>query len=672
MTLYFAIFKEPFVFRKYFFLLFLILSTTRLESSEISIYLEEEKPKEWVWALIELTLKDGEYSYWLNPGEGGYAPSIDWNLPEGYLLEELIWEAPTPFTKLGQISYGYSKKIRALAKLKVSEEGAFQKGDLTLNYLTCDDHSCEPKSSYGEFGFSKIAKDPRGIQEKFDSIRQKIPLDNESLKAKLSQDGVEISIPYRKDVKQAWILPYKQGIVDPKDKVEILEKGSELLFSIPLSKKAGKTFPGILLIEENGQLKAWQLTEASFAPREERAPSSMGLFMALILAFLGGLILNLMPCVLPVLSLKILSFIELSKKEEKIALRYGVFFTLGVLASFWILGICLLLLRSYGAHIGWGFQLQHPIFVLSLLLLFFLMGLSLFGLFEWGSFFSKLGRYQKISKGGTVFLSGMFATLVATPCTGPLLGPALGLALTMDPPMSLTLLTVIGLGLSFPYLLFSASPSLLRFLPKPGPWLISFKQLMGFLMMATVIWFIWVLQDQVASNDLLFEVLLALLVIAFGAWLYGKFQFVKQGLFKKGLSVALVALGIFFAFDSVSDEKTPSPSWESYSYSKVESAIEQGLPVFIDFTAKWCLICQANKVVLDSDKLQDAFQKHNVLTLRADWTKKDSEITKALAKFGRSGVPLYVLYQKGRPPKVFSQLLSQRNIIAELEDAYVY
>lgn len=628
------------------------------------------------WALIEVPLNKGEYSYWLNPGEGGYAPSLTWDIPEGLVVEDVIWETPKPFIKLGQISYGYSKRMRALVKLSVKKGWKASqsiKGSLAIDYLVCDDEACIPEQGKNEFFLSsleKTQKDQRRIQEKFESIRKRIPLENKQLQAVIDRDMLVLRMPGIEHVSKAWVIPYKQGIINPKDTVQITSEDG-LQFSIPLSQAVEAPIEGILLVEGKGRTKAWKITEGSFLNKiqseTESISNSMGLIMALGLAFVGGLLLNIMPCVLPVLSLKILSFVELSKKENKRVFRYGILFTLGVLVSFWILGFLLLFLRAYGAEIGWGFQLQQPLFVVVLLLLFFLMGLSLFGLFEWGNSFIKLGKYQKLSKGGGVFLSGMFATLVATPCTGPLLGPALGLALTLNPPTSLALLSMIGLGLASPYLAFTAFPSLMRFLPRPGAWLITFKQFLGFLMMATVIWFIWVLQDQIASSFLLLQILRALLVISFGAWIYGKSQLVKKKLFKGILGLTFVVIGIFLAIDGVRGDEDQRAHWGEYHYSKIERALDNGRPVFVDFTAKWCLICQANKVVLDSESVQNSFKKHNVLALRADWTKKDPEITKALQKFGRSGVPLYVLYRKGHTPKIFSQLLSQGNIINELE-----
>ena len=404
----------------------------------------------------------------------------------------------------------------------------------------------------------------------------------------------------------------------------------------------------------------------------ETAPSiatnEISIIFGFFFAFVGGLILNLMPCVFPVISLKVLGFVNQAHNDPKKAWQHGLVFTFGILLSFWILAGVLLVIRAGGAQVGWGFQLQSPIFVIFLTILLFLLALNLFGVFELGLFLTRSGSVLVGRSGWSEsFLSGVLATVVATPCTAPFMGVALGLALSQPPVVSMGIFTCLGLGMAFPYLLLSRFQTLIKFIPRPGQWMESFKQFMGFLIMATVIWLLWLLQI-LAGPDALVNVLCGFVVIALGMWVYGTWGGVskKRALRLTAISVSffLVAAGTVYPVrqlpinssemkgDVAHSQVAGGINWQAFSREKVEQLTSEGRHVFIDFTAAWCLSCLANeRLAFSSKSVQDKFKELNIVPIKADWTHRNEEITQELARFGRSGVPFYVLYDGNRIDK---------------------
>jgi thiol:disulfide interchange protein DsbD len=410
----------------------------------------------------------------------------------------------------------------------------------------------------------------------------------------------------------------------------------------------------------------------------------IGFVWALILAFAGGMILNLMPCVLPVVSFKVLSFVKMAGQSRITTLKHGLAFFWGIMISFWVLAGLLLILQAYGKSVGWGFQLQEPIFVSVLAALLFVFGLSLFGVFELGaSLASWAGQKQAGSRTQepllASFLSGVLATVVATPCTGPFLGTAVGFAATLPPIWSMMIFTSLGLGMAFPYLVLSAFPALLKWMPRPGPWMETFKQLMGFLMVATVLWLLWVFAGQ-TDTLALFILLLGFFVLSIGAWIYGRWGSPVKSKRSRLVSYVLVLICVALAGQMMVTASSltaadPQAShqtgggWETFSSERLQELRLKGVPVFIDFTAKWCLICQANHLVLSTNEVEQKMEQLGVVRMKADWTRNDPEITTVLRKFGRNGVPLYLLYgtDPESAPEVLPQLLTPEVVKSYLE-----
>ena len=397
---------------------------------------------------------------------------------------------------------------------------------------------------------------------------------------------------------------------------------------------------------------AWDINiPLAFSAEATSANSETLSLKILLLAFMGGLVLNLMPCVFPVIGIKIMGFVKQAGNDRRHITLHGLVFTLGVLVSFWILAGLLIFLRMQGEQIGWGFQLQSPSFVFALSLLLFVFALNLAGLFEVGTSAVGVGS-QLTGKAGfcSSFFSGALVTVVATPCAAPFVAVALGAAFILPYLAAFLVFTVIGLGLSFPYLILSAIPSLVRLLPKPGAWMETFKQLMSFPLFATVGYLIWVLAGQTEGYGLL-AVLFALTLAAVAAWVYGRWATLVQKppirYTAQILALVILAIAIFIGYP-----RDPQQTWETWSPEKVERLRSQDKTLFVDFTARWCATCQTNKAsVFGSQKVLDALAEKEVILLKADWTKHDPEITQALKRFGRSAVPFNLIYipQKDEP-----------------------
>jgi thiol:disulfide interchange protein/DsbC/DsbD-like thiol-disulfide interchange protein len=375
--------------------------------------------------------------------------------------------------------------------------------------------------------------------------------------------------------------------------------------------------------------------------------STTGLGLTLLFAIVGGLILNLMPCVFPVLGIKIVGFVNQSGNERRKVTMHGVAFTFGVLLSFWVLAGLLATLRAGGEQLGWGFQLQSPLFVFALTVVMLVFALSLSGVFEFGLSATGVGSSRQMGQGyGGSFFAGVLATVVATPCSAPFLAPALGAALALPTLQSFLVFTVIGIGLSAPYLLLSIFPQAVKALPRPGRWMETFKQVMAFPLYATVAYLIWVLAGQVGENGLLMA-LLGLTTISMAVWLYGRFNRPGSSVMRGrvglvgGVALLLIGLNLGWPLAAAPTDIV----WEPWSAERVAQLREDDRAIYIDFTARWCATCQANKkVVFASDTVKRYFRDHKVATLKADWTNADPRITAELAKWHRSAVPFNMVY----------------------------
>ncbi len=638
------------------------------------------QPGQTLWVALRLKSEPSWHTYWRNPGDSGLATTMHWLLPKAFEAGAIQWPYPHKIAVPPLATYGYEGEVFLLtaikvpATLKVGNKVTFA---AQVEWLECA-AICLPGAADLQLTLPVLstAGMPTAWANALEQTRAQLPLANAGWQFAATQNGEHIVLTavrptwFRGEVSRAEFFAENDLIAAAApQKFTSTTTG----FTLELQRAANpaaspKTLQGVMVTPDGwrtaGSERAVSLTTAI-------TPSSaLGFLPALGLAFVGGLLLNLMPCVLPVLSLKVLGFVAQARQDQSKVWQHGAIFTAGVLSSLWALVGVLLVLRAGGEQLGWGFQLQSPQFLVGLSVFLFLFGLNLFGVFEVGTSFSRAGEIVPEQGLGGSFLSGVVATVVATPCSAPFMGSALGYALTQPTGVALAVFTALGLGMASPYVLLANSPALLKFVPKPGAWMETFKQAMGFLILTTVVWLAWVLGVQSGANALS-GLLLALLLASVGAWIFGRW-----GNFLQPQPVKLIAIGLALSFlggglalawgqipgataTKLSKTEVSSSVWEPYSGERLAQLRASGKPVFVDFTAAWCLSCQVNKrVALQNPEVQAAFSKQGITLLEADWTQRDATITQALAEFGRSGVPLYLLYGGKSAPEILPEILT--------------
>jgi thiol:disulfide interchange protein/DsbC/DsbD-like thiol-disulfide interchange protein len=648
-------------------------------------------PGRKVWLGLRLAHQDGWHTYWKNPGDSGLPTTLQWTLPEGVQAGDIAWPAPKKFP-LGELAnYGYEGTVLLPVPLRIAD--SFKTDALVLrlqaSWLVCR-RECIPQdgqfvlslptqsstASHGAAFEAALAAQPRELPagESRIEVREQtlqialagLPTEARGGKLELFAETAAI-IETAGAWQQSWEGPLWRAQVplsklrsegpDRLPLVLALPDGRAWRIDAPVSGRwpapaAAATLPPTL----EAALKAAAQEAAQRPPHSE--PSGAGWLLALLGALLGGLILNLMPCVFPVLAIKALGF----SQQRGDRLQQGLAYTAGVLLSFVALGALLLALRAGGQELGWGFQLQNPAIVAALAVLFTLIGLNLAGLFEFTQLApGRLAALQWRHPAADAALSGVLAVAIASPCTAPFMGASLGAALSLPAWQGLAIFAMLGLGMALPYLLISAVPALGRALPKPGPWMLRLKQVMAFPMLATVIWLMWVLGQQ-SGIDGVAALMVVLLLMALLLWTLG-----LQGRGRRvGGMLALLTLagGLWWAAPQVVRSTAPATAssdgpWQAWRPGLVQQLTAQGRPVLVDFTAAWCITCQYNKktVLTHPAVLADA-QQRQVALLRADWTQRDNAVTAALAELGRAGVPVYALYAPGRPPVLLSEVLS--------------
>jgi len=696
---------------------------------------EEEtiQPGKPFWVALHLNVEKDWHVYWKNPGDAGLPLQVNWQLPEGFQAGPLQWPFPEKFTTADMVGFGYEGEVILLSLITPSKELNSSTIPLQadIRWLVCSPLTCQPGSKTLKTVLQVSSETPKtrlDVAELFEKGRQNLPQTQVKIKTIRKHGLVQLEllqddkIGSPQPIHQAYFFPEQQNIIDhtAEPTVARVENDQSSYFvNLKGSDEIGaksKVLKGVLVLHigqgSHETIKAFdidspigddedhhllslldqpvQLQNSAIIGNATLLSTSSyafegGLGWAIILAFTGGMLLNLMPCVLPVMSFKVMSFVKMAGQSRSLTLKHGLMFSLGVILSFWALASVMLVLRTYGQAVGWGFQLQEPLFVVILATILFIFALNLFGVFEWGlSVASWAGQTQVDTaqkKQGYLssFLSGVLATAVATPCTGPFLGSAVGFAVTLPIFQSLLIFTSLGIGMCFPYVLLSLFPSFLRFLPKPGAWMETFKQLMGFLLLATVLWLLWVFSAQ-TDNLSLMCLLAGFLCFSIGAWCYGQgsaplvsqkkrlFAYALVGCFIfAGVQIILLPRATWSKTDNVAQQHSQWEGWEPFSPERVAELRAQGKPVLIDFTAKWCLICQANHLILDSQEVNKHFNESGVVRMYADWTKSDPVITQELSKFGRNSVPLYVFYgsEEQKEPKILPQVLTSDIVINE-------
>ena len=656
-------------------------------------------PGSTFWVAVHLRMDPKWHTYWRNPGDSGLATHLDWDLPEGFQAGPVEWPYPERVDLPPLSVYAYEGEVLLLTRLQAPDTlvpGTTVPLRVRARWLACE-VNCIPGEASLELTLPVMDQVPAPDPEKvklFAAARAKLPLKTSGweIQASGSEKDFQIEITHPEGfsypLKSVSFFPYDDSLIDHAvaQKFRAAQKGYVLQVKRSrLEAPLPERLEGILVASEGwrgpGSEQALEISlpvGTALPGSEVPEPSGMSLWTALLSAFLGGLILNLMPCVFPVLSIKILNFVDQAQQKKTSPGLHGLAFTAGVLLSFWLLAGALLLLRAGGREIGWGFQLQSSAFLVFLAVLFFLLGLNLFGLFEIGTGLTGLGGLLAGRSGlGESFFGGILATVIATPCTAPFMGAALGYALTQPAGVSLVVFTSLGLGMAAPYQVLSLFPSLLRFIPRPGAWMITLKRVMGVLLLATVAWLAWILDLQRGRTAAAF------LGAGFVLTTAGFLLFRRQGFRPAAWAILLAGLLLPFAglkaapSSSLTLSRSVAPGqglhWEVYSPERLEALRREGTPVFLDFTAAWCLTCHVNeKVALDSAKVRERFEALGIVPMKADWTSRDESITRALAMYGRSSIPLYVLYgpAAAAPPVLLPEVLTPEIVLNTVEKVF--
>jgi thiol:disulfide interchange protein/DsbC/DsbD-like thiol-disulfide interchange protein len=674
---------------------------------------------------LHLKSDSGWHTYWINPGDAGMATTLKWELPPGFTAGPIQWPTPEKHEMGGLMTYGYAGDVYLLITITPPKDNLPQHFDLKAkaSWLVCQEECIPGRAEFTlslDSGLMNLRL-PVENKDLFEQARARLPVKDSKLNvvhAEYSGSNFILDVDAGDfvDIKTVRFFPEQGNVLGNLDsdnppatntgKPLADGRSEQIHLFIKLQQNGDKPdkLSGVLVSEKPLLDNAKALYLPEFPLKSEVAvavpsggsaspatapplgtaavtPEAPPLLIAVLgAAFLGGLILNLMPCVLPVLSLKVFSLMKHAGNDPKTAWVQGAAFTAGVVISFWLLAGLLLVLRAAGNHLGWGFQMQSPGFVLGLIFLFFLLALNLFGVFELGA--SLVGLDAKaagnLSGLASSFGNGALATLAATPCTAPFMGSALGFAAQQPAIISLLIFTFLALGMATPYLLLTIFPGALRFVPKPGAWMEAFKQFMGFLLMATVIFLVYVFGALVGGDQVPW-LLLTLLLAGIAAWIYGRW-FTPVHSAPVRLIAFILALGLLgYAVGwgvSLAKEDTTvhagatADGWQPWTPEAVDAALAKGDPVFVDFTAAWCLSCKVNeRVALGTDEVKKAFADHKVTLFRADWTHSDPTISKTLQDYHRDGVPLYLLYspQKKDAPQVLPEVLTPGIVLDALK-----
>jgi thiol:disulfide interchange protein DsbD len=629
---------------------------------------------------LRLQMAPGWHTYWRNPGDAGVPPELDLTLPEGAAAGPIAWPAPERLSEGGVMTYAYTGEVL----LPVTVTPAAASGAITAHatWLVCE-KICVPEE--GDFRLDLPAGPPSPSPQAplFAAAGQRMPRPS-PFAASFAPDGT-LSVSGAgldpASVAQAYFLPAANGAIDDSapQRMAVHQGGFTLALKPGPNFDAGAPLEGILQIRDRGgeQADLWQSVQAGGAPALASSPSALPLGRIVALALLGGLILNLMPCVFPVLAMKALGIARLSGERRFVVRTHALSYTAGVVLAFVALGAALLMARTAGSAAGWGFQFQSPIFVAGIAWLLFAVGLNLSGVFEIG--FGGAGAGQGVAaRGGHLgsFATGLLAVVVATPCTAPFMGAAIAAGLAAPAAVTMLVFAAMGVGLAAPYLLLALVPALARLMPKPGRWMDIFKQALAFPMYAAAAWLVWVLSQQTGPTGVL-TCLVGIVLLGFAGWALGVAQAsagVKGRRVGRSAAIAglLAALAVLSGVPVAPTEGTVAEAGvEAFSPARLAALRAQGKPVFIDMTAAWCVTCLVNeRVAITTAPMQQEFARRGIVYLKGDWTRQDPEITAFLRAHGRDGVPLYVYYPAdGREPVVLPQILTEGLLLGEIDQA---
>ncbi len=668
-------------------------------------------PGQDTWVALRLDHMENWHTYWKNPGDAGLATQINWTLPDGVTAGEIVWPTPKRIELPADlVDFGYEDEIFLQVPLNISASFQAESLDISANaqWLECED-ICIPGGAVVSLSLpvldeSQITQNVQWI-EGFEITRTSIPTSDVSFNTTFSIANGSLHILVQateavfENANAISFIPGEHRVFDYVSPQEITYQLSSLQLSQghhPRLNEAPEEITGLLLVtDNNNQLISYEIAAAPdginasdlglLAANSESLTSTsssvsdMNLILVFVFAMLGGMILNLMPCVFPVLSLKVLSLVSNSNSSQQEKRLHGLAYTAGVIAAFLILASVLLALQAGGALIGWGFHLQSPWFISLLIFLFFIMGLSMSGVVEFGTSIMGVGTELQDKEGYSgSFFTGILASVVASPCTAPFMGAALGFAFTQPAIIALAVFIALGLGMALPFLLISFVPTLSNLLPHPGKWMLTFKQVLAFPLYATVVWLLWVLGNQTGTDGMALIVATCVL-LALAAWLYQRRREIQSSFWRYANALIILlcivtTVGVvrspLLETQAIAQVISEDASYEAYSDARLAQLRNDGQAVFVNMTASWCITCLVNeKIALDSEEFITALADNNITYLKGDWTNNDPEITEVLRRYETSGVPLYLMFpaNPSQPAEVLPQILTTNIILDAMQ-----
>ncbi|MBV8092028.1 MAG: thioredoxin family protein [Acetobacteraceae bacterium] len=626
---------------------------------------------------LRIRLAPGWHTYWVNPGDAGVAPEVSFTLPPDARASGIAWPAPERLPEGPLMTYGYEHEV--VLPVTITPGAAPLVVRAHANWLVCS-KICVPEEGNFSLNFPAGVPSPSPQSSIFAATEARTPRPS-PFAAIIAADGIlSIQGLPSDSVAEAWFLPVSAGVIEPSAPQALGRSAA----GITLRLKPGQQFnpqrklDGVLVLrDKTGQSSYFSISAVPGAVSV--AAPGIPLPKVLGLAFLGGLILNLMPCVFPVLAMKAVALLRLHGSSRAAIRREAAFYVLGVLVAFTCLGVLIVTARAGGAGLGWGFQFQSPAFVTLMVWLLFAVGLNLSGVFQVGGRLAGLGQ-QLTTRGEDAgsFFTGLLAVVVATPCTAPFMGAALAAALSGPAFAAFAVFLAMGLGLAAPYALVAVAPQLARWAPRPGRWMDLLKQALAFPMYGAVIWLVWVLSQQAGPAGVL-ACGIGLLLIGFAGWALGVSQTAHPRRRRIGQIAALAAVAgalallpaSFTGADEPQSQAREEAGIEPYSLARLSELRAEGRPVFVNMTAAWCITCLVNeRVALAPAIVRRAFADHSIAYLKGDWTRQDPEITAFLGEHGRNGVPLYLFYPaRAQEPVILPQILTQQIVLDEIANA---
>ena len=651
----------------------------------------------------------GWHAYWSNPGDAGLEPRMRWDLQEGFEAAPFEFPVPHVLPFIDLITYAYEEPLLLISDVTVPEglnPGESVQLQGRASWVVCDDELCVPENTTLFLTLPVGEGGPDAAQaDRFAAARAKLPEPVDWPAQFERLDGtVRISIETPEaatDARDPYLFITERNLVEyGRQSISFTPRGAVVSMDSARRMTDATEFSALLTFTDNdGALQAFSFnvqegagvaagvlggSGGGLVPAAQ-SYSGLSFGVALIFAFIGGIVLNLMPCVFPILSMKALSLVKMSQTDRRVAAQSGLLYTAGILVAFAFIGGALVALREAEQAVGWGFQLQSPVVNLALGLLMLAIALNLFGVFEVGTRIMGVG--QTLTAGGerrAAFFTGLLAVVVATPCTAPFMAGALGYALVQPAAVALSVFLALGFGLAFPYLLLSYVPAAGRVLPRPGPWMATFKHVLAFPMLATAVWLFWVIGKQLGVDSMTVG-LVAALCFAFAVWAYGRVAHSRRP-HAWSAAAAIGLVGAVIIGLRIEDYRAAPASLsgtgagtlgqlelENFTPERVTGYIDAGEPLFLYFTADWCVSCKVNeRVALATDAVGEAFNKRGIRVVEGDWTREDPLITEWLDRYGRVGVPLYLYFPTGSSldnPTILPQILLPEIVIDAVAEA---